>query len=656
MALYLYRPLNDGDKEIRTMTLVAGSFSDDIRITIKTTPFLADGHSPIPKFEALSYTWGLPDRTAKITVQDDDLQTSTVAITRNLATALPYLRYEHANRVLWVDAICINQDDLAEKSSQVQRMADIYGHAELVVAWLGPESEDSGRALTLMDSLGSKIRVDWVTQSMQAAEGEDQDLADPATSLPYSTAEHSAIYNLFCRSWFERIWIRQEIQLATKAVLVCGSSAIPWSSFRNAVFCLYRKPRIEDVPGLSKRIDFLDDLADYGTSYSALGMIIFQTRHCKCSDPRDRVYAVLGLLHEFDKERWTLKPDYTSTTSQVYEEVSFSYMKAFGDLDLLRQCNLGNRSLELDLPTWVPDWGSMENAALPIPFAMADCSSPGEYQRREREGGGILEAMGLHVELIKEVIGFHIVGDQDSRYEDAMELQRVATCNTLTDTYIGGGTLADALCRTFRLNIFRDRWDPPVSSEISEQEGRSAFSKLVKATLASFRKDLADDAIIRKYTDTVFKYAKRRSFIITENGYIGLAPVTTRPGDHVCVLLGCNSPLVIRPAGTDSTQFQVVGETYLDSAMTGEAFLGLLPDEYKNLQKLDTERGHHRQAFFDKRTSESQWEDPRWSRVLGEDFEQRLELESMTEEAEKVCMMREVVKARGMALRCFEFV
>ena len=313
------------------------------------------------------------------------------------------------------------------------------------------------KALALLESLGSRIRVDWITQAMQPVAEEDRDLADRAISLSYSTAEHSAICNLFCRSWFERIWVRQEIQLATNAVLVCGHSTIPWSSFRNAVFCLYRKPRIEDVPGFSTRIEFVEELVDYGDSYSPLGWIIYRTRHCKCSDPKDRIYAVLGLIHEYDKERWTLKPDYTSTTCQVYEEVSFSYMKAFEDLEPLRQCDLGNRNVDLGLPTWVPDWGSMENVALPIPFAMADCSSPGNYQRREREGGGILEAMGVHVEAIKKVIEYHFVGDQNSRYEDATELRRVATSNTLTDTYIGGGMLVDALCRTFRLNIFQDR-------------------------------------------------------------------------------------------------------------------------------------------------------------------------------------------------------
>ncbi|MCJ1288156.1 hypothetical protein MMC26_007511 [Xylographa opegraphella] len=656
MAPYVYAALNDGAKEIRTMTLLAGAMSAEIHVSIEKTSFVTDGTSPVPKFEALSYTWGLPDRTAEITVHDDGLRTSTLAITHNLATALPYLRHEHEDRVLWVDAICINQDDLVEKSDQVARMADIYSHAELVITWLGPESEDSGRALTLLDSLGSRIRVDWVAQAMHSLAEDDRNLADRALPLPYSTAEHSAVYKLFCRSWFERIWIRQEIQLATKAVLVCGRSTISWSSFRNAVFCLSRKPMIENVPAFSTRVDFVEDLVDYGESYTALGWIIYQTRHCKCSEPKDRVYAVLGLLHEYDRERWTFKPDYTSTTCQVYENASFSYMEAFGDLDLLRQCDLGNRSTGLELPTWVPDWGSMENVPLPIPFAMADCSSPGEYQRREREGGGILEAMGVHFDSIKEVIGFDFIGTRDSRYEDVMELQRVASSYPLTNTYIGGGMLVEALCRTFHLNIFRDSWDPPVSSEISEQEGRDAFSKILKTTPESFKENLDDDAVAQKYTDTVVKYAKGRSFIVTENGYVGLAPVATQPGDQVCVLLGCITPLVIRPVGADPTQFQVVGEAYVDCAMTGEAFIGPLPDHFKNLQKLDTERGYHRQAFLDERTSEAQWEDPRWSRVLGEDFEQRLELKGMTEEEEKACMMREVVKARGMEPQRFELV
>ncbi|MCJ1295907.1 hypothetical protein MMC34_007472 [Xylographa carneopallida] len=656
MAPYLYRPLNDGDKEIRTMTLLAGRFSDEIHVTIKIVPFLADGTSLVPKFEALSYTWGLPDRTAKITIHDDLLPTSTLAITRNLAIALRYLRHEHKDRMMWIDAVCISQDDLGEKSSQVQRMVDIYSHAELVVAWLGPESDDSGHALRLLDSLGSRIRVDWTTLAMHPVVEEDRGLTDRTVPLSHSTAEQSAINSLFLRSWFERIWIRQEIQLASKAVLICGYSAISWPSFRNAVFCLSRKPKTEVMPSFLKRIDFLDDLVDYGDSYSALGFIIYQTRYCKCSDPRDRVYAVLGLLHEYDKERWTLKPDYTSTTCQVYEEVSFSYMKAFGGLDLLPQCDIGNRDAELDLPSWVPDWGSMENVALPIPFAMADCNSPGDYQRRIYEGSGMLEAMGVHVDKIEEVIGFNIVGDQDSYYEDIRELQRVATYNTLTDTYIGGGMLVDALCRTFRLNIFQDRWDPPVSSEISEQEGRTSFSKLINATPKSFQEDLVDDPVGRKYIDTIFKYAKRRSFIVTKAGYIGLAPTATRPGDHVCVLLGCNSPLVIRLVGADTKRFQVVGETYVDSAMTGEAFLGPLPEDYQNLQKLDPETGYHKQAFFDRRTSVTQWDDPRWAHVLGEDFEQRLELQGMTEEEEKACLMREVVKARGMELACFEFI
>jgi len=656
MAPYQYTALNEAAKEIRLMTLLAGAFCDDIHIVLNTRPFPADGTSQVPKFEALSYTWGSLDDPVNIIVHDGASQFGTLAVTRNLATALPYLRHKVNDRVLWVDAVCVSQRDLAERSSQVQKMADIYSRAELVIAWLGPENETSTHALELINSLGSRITVDWLSQAMEPATGEHRDWTDQSKPLPYTQEECSAISSLFCRSWFERLWIRQEIQLATNAVLACGFSIIPWSSFRNAVFCLYRKPKLEGIIGLPERIEFMEELADYGGSYQSLGLMIYQARYCKCSDPKDRVYAMLSLLHDYDKERWTIKPEYTRMTCQVYEDTSFSYMEAFGDLGLLRQCDLGNRDSKQDLPTWVPNWASMESVALPLPMGMADCSSPGCYKRSKREGNGVLHAKGLHVGLIKEVTDLHIFDDHVPRYEDALELQRVAICNNLTGTYAGGGVLQDALCRTFRLNIFQERWDPPVSTQISEQEGRTTFPQLLECTPESFADDLIRDGKFHGYLKSVIKFWKGRSFITTEDGYIGLAPKATRPGDRVCVLLGCNSPLVIRPVGADSAQYQVVGESYMDSFMTAEAILGPLPDHYRHLEKFDAEEGAHKSAFFDSRTSKTQPEDPRWELLLGEDYEERLKLKGMTGADEKTLMLTEVLKAREIELEWLEFI
>jgi hypothetical protein len=114
----------------------------------------------VPDFEALSYAWGSTEDPVDIFIGESG--SCTLAVTRNLAEALPFLPFENKTRVLWIDAICVNQQDKAERSSQVQRMADIYSKAARVLIWLGPASGDSSVALDCMKLVSSKIAIDWV--------------------------------------------------------------------------------------------------------------------------------------------------------------------------------------------------------------------------------------------------------------------------------------------------------------------------------------------------------------------------------------------------------------------------------------------------------------------------------------------------------------
>jgi hypothetical protein len=129
---YQYRPLK-APHMIRLMTLLPGTFSSDIRVFLHTKRF--EEHSK-SNFEALSYAWGTTVDPVNIFVGKTGYH--TLSVTQNLAEALPYLRYEKRPRVLWIDAICVNQQDLEERSSQVKRMPDIYSRATRVVVWLGP--------------------------------------------------------------------------------------------------------------------------------------------------------------------------------------------------------------------------------------------------------------------------------------------------------------------------------------------------------------------------------------------------------------------------------------------------------------------------------------------------------------------------------------
>ena len=231
---YEYVPL--GEDEIRLVTILPGGPSSSLRILIETT--LLDKRM----YEGLSYAWGSVESPARIQVGASGNRTITV--TRNVAGALPYLRYKDRPRVFWIDAICVNQQDLSERSQQVQRMAEIYGCAKRVVVWLGPSQDDSSYAMKILDDLSSKVIVDWVQHKMKATtqNGSGNDWSDPTKVLPYGDKEALAIYHLFKRSWFKKLWIWQEIWSECGAiVLLYGFNAMDWDSFRTAVYCIYQR-------------------------------------------------------------------------------------------------------------------------------------------------------------------------------------------------------------------------------------------------------------------------------------------------------------------------------------------------------------------------------------------------------------------------------
>ena len=378
---YKYTSLNDNLKQIRLLTLHGGDFKADIHISIRTVPLSPD--SP-PKYEALSYVWGSPKNPIDIHVE---LQ--TLAVTQNLAEALPYLRYTDKPRVLWIDAICVNQQALKERSRQVGRMADLYRLADRVIVWLGPEKKHSKHGLRVLEKLSSKITVDWIHSTMEpVSNGVEKHRADGNEGLPYGDKELRAIYSLISCPWFERLWIWQEIQLTkSNAMMICGSDKIPWESFRTALYCLHqkvyrKKPTSVIYEQFSARVIKTYPLATSHPKPTFLN-IMHDTMHCKYTDPKDRVYAILSLLGS-SREAIDITPDYTKTTSQVYQDVTLRCINQHKRLDILSSSGLNERPSEM--PTWVPDW-TVVDTPHPLPSNLASGETePGVKYR----GAGIL--------------------------------------------------------------------------------------------------------------------------------------------------------------------------------------------------------------------------------------------------------------------------
>ena len=574
---YEYMPL--GEDEIRLVTILPGEPSSSIRILIETT--LLEERI----YEALSYAWGSVENPARVQVGTSGNRTITV--TRNVAGALPYLRYKDRPRVFWIDAICVNQQDLSERSQQVQRMAEIYGCAKCVVAWLGPSQDDSSYAMKKLNDLSSKVIVNWVQHEMTATtrNGSGNDWSDPTKVLPYGDKEALAIYHLFKRSWFERLWIWQEIWSECDAtVLLCGFDAMDWDSFRTAVYCIYHKDFSQSV---HRPVEILPESVWLHLSElkhtifqlcrdpfnTSLEDLIYQTQASKCSDPRDRVYAMLGLLPNGPSSE--INPDYSQSISQVYRDVVTKQLEEFGDCKILQSCELERNQTEM--PTWVPNW-SIRRESMPIDLVGAAGESSAKV---EFIGEEVLRVEGICTAVIDSA---EIMDFGNNLQQKISELRRIALMYPIADVqYVGGGSMLDAFCRTICGDVFGDRYIPPDTNYLRLEHARDLVAKVI-GTRETSGADLSTDETISKLFKSVLEACKGRSYFRSQEGHVGLAPKAAKSGDHICVILGCDSLMALR--SKSSGQYQVVGECYLHGFMQGESLLGPLPSHIRAIYVL----------------------------------------------------------------------
>ena len=211
----------------------------------------APGYEYVPSYEALSYCWGDRSATRLIEVNGEKFE-----VTANLFSALQHLRRPAKTKVLWVDAICINQNSIEERNSEVQRMVAVYQRAERTLVWLGDASEDSGLAMDLLEKLGGteqELRgfkwpiMEWFGPLFDPFYGiGNPERARNEASVKYlgslnllsteelSGADWLALSSLLTeRAWWRRQWVIQEVSNAQSVSIICGSRSIVWETLSN---------------------------------------------------------------------------------------------------------------------------------------------------------------------------------------------------------------------------------------------------------------------------------------------------------------------------------------------------------------------------------------------------------------------------------------
>lgn len=285
---YRYRPL-ETERSIRLVTIIPGDANDNINLTIQH--WHIDDSELV--YEALPYTWGAPENLKLIYINHFAFE-----VTPNLFDALRRLRLPDKRRTLWVDAICINQEDIAEKSTQLPLMRDIYLKASAVVVWIG-QADAAGQvewAFKCFKSL-AVLYMFWHETPVAATQRGLR-----SRVLQYNLP---GVFCLLGRPWFEQAWTFQEICLSLNVEVICGPHSIPWQHIVCAIAAVRMGGDGAGLTGVQKstlaRVEYWALLHLVGISRKSkqlsLTRLLSETKGLATTDARDRIYSLLGLAN-----------------------------------------------------------------------------------------------------------------------------------------------------------------------------------------------------------------------------------------------------------------------------------------------------------------------------------------------------------------------
>lgn len=271
----------------------------------------------------------------------------TTQVTLNLEAALRHIRKSSHAITLWVDAICINQNDVAEKNHQVEMMREIFSGAELVIAWLGSASEDSDLALEMLAT-----GLDPWTESGLSEYGPVQRTAPP---------EVLAIAGLLTRSWWSRIWVVQEILLAKKFLFKCGDAELPGEQITDkessSLWVVLLYVNRDSISCYTNALEFLEDIFEEENVNAVDYLNRYRRR--QATKPHDHIYGLFGVLPSKDQILLGA-PNYDCRVEDLFITVANKLMLQQRSLTLLQAAACtsptANSSTKIYLPSWVPDW------------------------------------------------------------------------------------------------------------------------------------------------------------------------------------------------------------------------------------------------------------------------------------------------------------
>jgi hypothetical protein len=584
-----YNPVDALRLEIRLVVLMpAPSFEADIHCKLHHV-FLHDK----PTYDALSYAWGDPNITSEIFVQSQPFQA-----TSNLVSALRHLRRPDLALFVWVDAIAINQRDLQERSQQVALMGEIYKSARYDLLWLGPETKELSHAFQIFGPYHG-----W----------NFFDAAAPTYTISSESAWSIILQN---SPVWQRLWVIQELVFSKDILLVCGHKMGKWQSQVSVI-----------EPGTTHDPKLQIQALRSGRRWDLLSLWT-RFRHYQCTDPRDRLFSIMGIAEDTE-----VLPDYKRPTHEVFRTIAKALILRYRNLDVLNYCRsdsmieVASRSrtdeefLEAlpavriqqapdDIrPSWVPDFANqrkLENQHIPGIRGIGNPTTEtrlwgssnldDSYCPQWVFSEPSLEELRHHENSMQLRLNGIIIDEVDNTWRSN---QRISETISVADSYVqlykdlglsmpkswkylNGANLHDAYWRTvFCDSIYGSRitpgyWRRRWKEYVRMIEGKPLGvipRKLMSLSMSKRQKEenpSKTKEIFQEFESSL-PINSSYNFTTTSRGYFALVPCETLPGDLVCGLEGGYVPYILRRVteNVNGDTMAVVGPAYIHELMDG---------------------------------------------------------------------------------------
>ena len=623
----------DNRQEIRILTLLEhGDWPDrPIECTLGTRILPTALDSDEDPYEALSYSWGTGEINRQIIISVATSKPYIFRVRSNLFAALKQLRLVDASRPLWIDAICIDQDNHEEKNAQVPKMPQIYNGAQNVCVWLGDEEA----------AQSSRLAFNYMKRILNL-EDFDRLVADKRTP-----EEWKALASVMKKPWFSRRWVIQEIALAKRATIYCGTNQIPWSDFAEAVALLEDvRPETQIISNSNSIMnpdnqiflhEFLYEIPQLAATQlvnatldifrksenglimernSPLEVLISDFSAFKVTRPHDVIYAVLALSSDVYVQP-KRREDLNSTSNpsspvaanplvaraikkvtEMREERVFyvDYDKDFVEVckELLSYTIRTGNSLDIICRPWVPEevtTPAKPSWLLTTLHTAFRIQPDGSYVRTNADalvGRPNQGKRNYNASSTTRVQGFAF-GKDEKRLslfvegfiiDDVNNIEACAKDGKIPKEWLTTGAWDDPSA-----NPPERFWRTLVASRGPSGSNCPRFypraCKSLKPQL--YRGDISTKELLRDNPSTIVnRFLRRvqaviwmRRLFATQRGFLGLAPEECRKGDFICILYGCSVPIILRRHDTnpvDDMYYEFIGECYVHDLMDGEAF------------------------------------------------------------------------------------